>query len=237
MYSILNIKPDLIIHVGADKGQDRGQYLKLGCKKIIWCEADPLNVAYLESRYLNDKVINGIIWDFDSEEKDFYVFENSAQNSAIAPSQELNENIRKIITTSTHKLDTVINSRDFLMPTLVVIDVQGAEIEVLTGATNTLSQVQFVVIEIALNPQGYLKAPTQESINNLLKEFGFKPSIARFSHDDSYKDQLFLKGSRLRIIEIQILDRFFNFLMKSRHLILRHHLPKYHYYCESCDGK
>lgn len=237
MYSILKIKPDLIIHVGADKGQDRAQYLNLGCKKIIWCEADPLNVAYLESKYLNDRVINGIIWDFDSEEKDFYVFENSAQNSAIAPNKELNKNIRRVISTSTHKLDTVINSRAFLKPALLVIDVQGAEIEVLTGATNTLSQVQFVVIEIALQPQGYLKAPTQDSIYNLLKVFGFKPSIARFSHDDSYKDQLFLKGSRLRIIEIQILDRFFDFLMKSKHLFLRRHLPKYNYYCESCDGK
>jgi FkbM family methyltransferase len=237
MYSILKIKPNLIIHVGADKGQDRAQYLKLGCKNIIWCEADPLNVAYLESKFPNDRVINGIIWDFDEEQRDFYVFENSAQNSAIAPSQELNQSVRRIITNSTHKLDTVINSREILEPVLVVIDVQGAEIEVLTGAANTLNQVEFVVIEIALQPQGYLKAPAQESIYKSLKVFGFKPSIARFSHNESYKDQLFLKGSRVRIMEIQILDSFFNFLMKSRHLILQRHLPKYHYYCESCDGK
>jgi hypothetical protein len=33
--NILLIKPDLIIHVGADKGQDREEYSKLGVKEII----------------------------------------------------------------------------------------------------------------------------------------------------------------------------------------------------------
>lgn len=107
----------------------------------------------------------------------------------------------------------------------------------MNGAKNTLSNVEFVIIEIALHSQGYLKAPTQESVYKSLKEFGFKPSIARFSHDKSYKDLLFLKGSRLCMLEIQIIDRAFDFLMKSRHLILQRHLPKYHYYCERCDGK
>ena len=223
--------------MGADKGQDRAQYLRLGCQNIIWCEADPSNVTYLESKFPDDRVINGIIWHVDAEQKDFYVFENSAQNSAIAPSHELSGSFRQVIITSTNKLDTVIDPRDISKPVLLVIDVQGAEIEVLNGAKKTLSNVEFVIIEIALHSQGYLKAPTQESVYKSLKEFGFKPSIARFSHDESYKDLLFLKGSRLRMLEIQIIDRAFDFLMKSRHLILQRHLPKYHYYCERCDGK
>lgn len=237
MYSVLKIQPSLIIHVGADKGQDRSQYLRLRCESIIWCEADPLNVAFLESKFPADKVVDGIIWDMDGEQKDFYVFENSAQNSAIAPSQELNNSLSRVIVNITQKLDTVMSSIDISESTLLVIDVQGAEIEVLTGATNTLSQVKFVVIEIALNSQGYLKTPTQESIYKSLKVFGFKPSIARISHDTSYKDQLFLKGSRLRIIEIQILDQFFDSLMRFRHLFLYRHLPVYHYYCERCNGE
>ena len=41
MRNVLLIKPDLIIHVGADKGSDREEYSKLGAKKVIWLEADP----------------------------------------------------------------------------------------------------------------------------------------------------------------------------------------------------
>jgi len=237
MYSILKIKPNLIIHVGADKGQDRTQYLKLGCQNIIWCEADPSNVIYLESKFPDDRVVSGIIWHTDTEQKDFYIFENSAQNSAIAPSEELSGTCRQVITTSTHKLDTVLNPNEISKPALLIIDVQGAEIEVLNGAKNTLSNMDYVVIEIALHSQGYLKAPSQAAVCNSLKEFGFKPSIARFSHDESYKDLLFLKASRLRLLNIQFLDRAFDLLMKTRHLILLQHLPKYHYYCERCDGE
>ena len=35
MRNVLLIKPDLIIHVGADKGSDREEYSKLGVKEIV----------------------------------------------------------------------------------------------------------------------------------------------------------------------------------------------------------
>ena len=46
MRNVLLIKPDLIIHVGADKGSDREEYSRLGAKEVIWLEADPENVSY-----------------------------------------------------------------------------------------------------------------------------------------------------------------------------------------------
>ena len=61
MRNVLLIKPDLIIHVGADKGSDREEYSKLGAKKVIWLEADPENVNYLRKTYPDDQTISGIV--------------------------------------------------------------------------------------------------------------------------------------------------------------------------------
>jgi FkbM family methyltransferase len=234
--SILGIKPNQIIHVGADKGQDRPEYIKIGCKKIVWCEADPNNVAYLENNFSQDTVIGGLIWNEDSVKLDFYQFKNSAQNSAITPLANIAAEARKIISVPSHKLDTVIESDGISDPCLLVIDVQGAELEVLAGARKVLTRTQFVVIEIALHSQGYSETPTQQSITNSLEILGFKSSIYRVSHDSSYKDQLFVKSNRLRLVQISLIDSTFNFIMKIRHGIKFGHIPKYHYHCRHCDS-
>jgi FkbM family methyltransferase len=235
MSSVLRIKPNLIIHVGADLGQDRPEYIKLGCKDIIWCEADPRNVAYLRDQFPEDEVISGVAWKEDLEKINFYQFSNSAQNSAIHPTSTNMRNSHGAISIQAHMLDTSLASIKAEKKTLLVIDVQGAEKEVLAGATNLLRNIDFVIIEIALKSQGYVETPSQQSINIILSEYGFKPSLSRFSHDESYKDQLFLKATRLFVFKIRIYDYFFSLLMKMRHVLKFYHLPKHHYYCSICN--
>ena len=70
------INPYLVIHVGADKGQDRGEYSKLGVKRIIWLEADPKNVKYLNETYPNDQIISGVMSNEDNIKKPFYLMKN-----------------------------------------------------------------------------------------------------------------------------------------------------------------
>ena len=234
--SILRIKPNQVIHVGADKGQDRPEYVKIGCNYIVWCEADPSNVAYLKSNFPFDTVVNGIIWNKDSEALNFYQFENTAQNSAIMPLPNMAAEGTEIITIPSHRLDTVIEFENLVSPCLLVIDVQGAELEVLAGAREVLARTQFVVVEIALHSQGYSETPSQQAINSSLAILGFKPSISRVSHDNSYKDQLFVKSNRIRLIEISAIDYFFDIFMKFRHAMKKGHFPRYHYFCRHCNA-
>jgi hypothetical protein len=160
---------------------------------------------------------------------------NTSSGSAIAPSDETNVlKFRKIIKLKTLTLDSVFkpNSSSSI---LLTIDVQGLEERVLIGAKTTLSSVNYVIIEIALVSQGYVYAPTIESINSILFESGFKPSISRISHDESYKDQLFIRGSNTRIMWIKIVDNIFDYVMRFRHFLKKGHFPKYHYYCITCN--
>jgi hypothetical protein len=117
-----------------------------------------------------------------------------------------------------------------------VIDVQGAELEVLAGAREVLARTQFVVVEIALHSQGYSETPSQQAINSSLAILGFKPSISRVSHDNSYKDQLFVKSNRIRLIEISAIDYFFDIFMKFRHAMKKGHFPRHHYFCRHCNA-
>ncbi len=235
MSSILRINPKQIIHVGADKGQDRAEYIKLGCKEIIWCEADPRNVAYLQDSFPEDTIISGAIWSEDLEVLNFYQFNESAQNSAVAPISPNEENSFGVISVKAHKIDTVLAAKQITKRSLLVIDVQGAELEVLKGAQKVLRNTAFVVIEIALKSQGYAKTPSQESINLVLGAHGFKPSISRISHDESYKDQLFLKSTWMTVLRIGFFDEIFDLFMKARHGFKFHHFPKHHYYCSRCN--
>jgi hypothetical protein len=231
--NILLIRPDLIIHVGADKGPDREEYLKLGAKEIVWLEADPENVNYLRKTYPDDQTISGIVSNEETRRKPFYLMENSALNSAIPPINMNSPAFEKIILTNSHKLDSVIEIHN-QKETILVIDVQGAEEQVLDGAQLTLSKIKFVIIEIAQKNMGYTYQPSFETILEKLATFGLKTSIHRTSHDESYQDVLFVKGTWIYLLWIKWSDKVFDKVMRIRHFMQKKHFPKRHYYCETC---
>jgi FkbM family methyltransferase len=233
MNRVLRIKPNLVIHVGADKGQNRSTYLAMGAEKIIWCEADPLNIEFLENKFPTDRVIPAIVWDTDGDVLDFYVSDNSAQNSAIKPLKYKDLSVDKIKCRAS-RLDTLLYDQKLNARTLLVIDVQGAEEHVLRGAIKTLKKIEYVIIEIALVNQGYEFTPSEKSITSFLANFDLRPSISRVSHDLKYKDQLYLKKPRIILNYINLTDYFFDIAMRIRHYWQYGHLPTRHYFCPKC---
>lgn len=89
-----------------------------------------------------------------------------------------NESHARTMTSIT--LDTIVNSRKFPLPDLIKMDVQGAELDVLKGAKQTLQHCTDLILE--LQRVEYNKgAPLREQVIDYLKEIGFQLVHGPFS--------------------------------------------------------
>ena len=78
---------------------------------------------------------------------------------------------------------------------LLCLDLQGAEIEALKGATSLLPNVKYIITEGCRNPE-YEDAPTLEDIRGFLAEYGFQEignNEGSFYADEHQADYLFSK--------------------------------------------
>ena len=222
LMTAMGIRPKTIIHVGSHFGQDNHQYERLKVPNIFWCEADPICVKELRSRYPRSQVVEGIFWSAVGMKMDFWLMPNRAQNSLFNPKKP-SENIQKmeVVTTT---IDKVFGDLELAKPIMLILDVQGAEIEVLRGATKILPQVTFLICEITKESTISEFSVTQGEIESLLTPFRYKRSIRRWSHSGEYYDQLFLNSTtfaRARILFLDLTYKFILLLKCSRRNFIR----------------
>jgi FkbM family methyltransferase len=229
--NVFRVKPDTVIHVGAHLGQDRHNYIVLGAKKIIWGEASPNSAKLIREKYPDDEVIERIFWEAPNVEISFYSFSESEKNSAIAP---IDLEFASITVGRSTTLDELFENRIFARPIMLVLDVQGAEIHVLRGARKALNAVDYVVVEIANENQGYVETPTEEEIDQLMNDQGLRKSLFRNSHDKTYKDQLYMRHGLLAHYCFEICDSLILKIRKSVHFLKNKHFPDSNHDCENC---
>jgi FkbM family methyltransferase len=217
LMKVMGIQPRTVIHVGSHLAQDQRQYELLGVESIFWCEADPECCNVIAKKYPTSNVIEGFFWSKENEEIDFWIMRDRAQNSAFSP-RNANTFLskRKVISTT---LDAQFADAELLSPILLVVDVQGAEIEVLEGGRKFLSSVDYVVCEITDMSSVSNFEVKQSKVENFLSEFSFLPSLKRVSYDKEYFDLLLIKGNFIRIKKVQAIDLLFSFLKKIKNLL------------------
>ena len=200
LMKLMGIVPSAVVHVGSHYGQDNNQYELLGIQEIYWCEADPFCASQIRLRYPKSYVIEGVFWSEVNTSLDFWIMPNRAHNSLFEPKLPVEEvHIMKVKTTT---LDHEFQNLTVRKPTLLVLDVQGAESKVLQGARKLLSRIDFIVCEITDESSISTFSVTHEEIERILTPIGFKKSISRKSFSGEYYDQLFVrigKMGRLRI--------------------------------------
>jgi FkbM family methyltransferase len=144
-----------IVHVGANAGQEVWLYhvYKLG---VLWIEPIPSVFAELEKNitpYPRQRACQALVADVPNKTYSFNIASNGGQSSSIFDLGEHKELWPEIV--YTERIDIVSRTladilvKEPLKYDGLVMDVQGAELLVLKGAADLLSQFKFIKAEAA----------------------------------------------------------------------------------------
>ena len=171
-----------VIHVGSHECEERNIYinsLNLNDKNIIWIDAIKEKVDECRKKYQEAIIFNNCISDVDDQEVQF-IITNNYQSSSIfelgthkIEYPDVFETHRILLKTKT--LNTLFkeNNLDVTSYNLMNIDIQGAELKALIGATNIIPYLDYLIVEVNIK-QLYVNCPLLNDIDDYLKSHGFK---------------------------------------------------------------
>ena len=202
-----------IIHVGANEGQERAHYDSLSLS-VLWVEALPHSYMVLANNlteYPRQQAANALLTDKEGQSYDFHVSSNSGLSSSIFELDKHKEIWPEVTFTKTVRLhsttlDALLRSRG-LSPAdfdALILDVQGAELLVLMGSSDTLRSVRYVKTE-ASDSETYKGACLLSTLPLMLETDGFvqthKETFATKEGVGSCYDVLFKRVDHLTLGE------------------------------------
>jgi len=191
-----NLKIRGVLHIGGHYGQEQGLYESLGVHDVVWFEPLKDNFEVL-SQNIGD---SGILINKALGNKTGKVEMNVSTNKGISSSvlqptgllknyyPRIDFNEKEIV--DMVRLDDV--ELDFEKYNLITIDVQGYELEVLKGATNTLKNIDYIVSEVNVK-ELYHKCVQIEELSSFLFKYGFE-LVDKNMTKYGWGDALFIKS-------------------------------------------
>lgn len=188
-----------LVQIGAHEGSEADLLESAGFKAISWVEADPDTFQKLQAHVSERKgalhtTHNALITASSGEERYFYRYSNQGASSSIyQPTDLFNQTFDGVsITKDSIKLpsialDDFVQAQDIL-PSALIIDVQGAELEVLKGGHKALESVSVVEVEIS-QTEIYSEGALFLQVDQLLKNAGF----TRITHVPWHGDVLYIR--------------------------------------------
>ena len=182
------------LHVGAHHGEEDDAYRRLGIEPI-YVEANPAAFGVLRATLPERECHNVAITDFCGE-IDFHVtsFDQSSSilhlkgHKKLYPHIVEEETIRVPCTT----IDELLGSRCDAVD-LINMDIQGAELIALRGATATLPHVQCILTEVN-RKELYEGCGLIGELDGLLKDYDFHRVESEFKYHRSWGDALYVRS-------------------------------------------
>lgn len=196
----------VLIHVGASTCQEAEFYELFEFKEVIWIEAlpDVYEIAkVLLKNFKNQSVINSLVWKEGNISFQLYRSSNDGESTSllepkdhlrIHPWVKFHRTDSQIVSTTLDEITKKYEEKRFFL----VLDVQGAELAVIQGASETLSNTDFLFCEVSAIELYKDQALIGEIVNELEKN-----NFRLLKHDLTYKtpfgDALFLKRGTSRV--------------------------------------
>ena len=193
-----------ILHLGAHRGKEAEVYNWFN-KKVLWVEANPIIFDDLKDHikfFYNQKAINALLGDEVKKNVDFYISNKDASCSSIFQFSKkvkdgklwkkhqvkmLNKIKLKMLTLDRIVKRYTINIKNY---NHWIIDLQGAELQTLKGAKNSLKFCKSISVEISKKDY-YEKGSTKwQQLKKFLISCGFR---TKYEAKKNHCDVLFLK--------------------------------------------
>jgi FkbM family methyltransferase len=146
-----------VVHVGANAGQERDLYDRLGLE-VLWIEPIPEVFVELQANIAGlprQRALQYLVTDRDDATYEFNIANNRGESSSILPLKEHRDVWPKVHYTRKIELRgvtlTTLAQReniDLARYDALVMDTQGSELLVLRGAVPVLEQLKFVKTEV-----------------------------------------------------------------------------------------
>lgn len=196
------IRPDGILHVGANTGQEAEEYNKLGVKQVVWVEAIPevhLKLVQHVGRMPGHQTILACVSDRDGDDVQFHVASNQGQSSSFlefGTHATTHPNVRWVdhIRMRTSRLDTLLMEKHLrLSPDWFLnMDLQGAELLALKGLGTCLDCFKWAYLEVN-EKQLYKGCPLVGELDQFMKEKGFVGADSKMSGSHGWGDKLYIR--------------------------------------------
>lgn len=157
---------------------------------VLFDAFEPLDTLYNKNNI--EKYFLGLLGDEEKEEvkfyqNDFLIGGNSIYRENTEYFPETNYTLKKM-----HTLDCIVSKNNYPLPQLIKIDVQGAELNILKGAENTIKNCNYLIIELQ-HEEYNLGAPKINDTIHYLSSLGFT-LITKMFNNGVDGDYLFIKA-------------------------------------------
>jgi FkbM family methyltransferase len=190
------IKPNGVLHVGAHRGEEAGEYEKYGWGKVVWVEAQPTLVSALRSALDIEQnlVLEAAVWNESGVELDFNVASNGESSSLLEFGSHADSypNITFLsrIKVLTKRLDEIIPAERFA--DFLNLDLQGAELRALQGLGERISEFNWVYSEVN-KIEVYRDCALITEIDGYLERMGFVRVSTRWVFGKGWGDALYIR--------------------------------------------
>jgi len=184
------LKLNQLLHIGAHRCEEAGFYDRAGVKRVLWVEANPAiidEVIEEEAITGHHKLIQGLVSDVGGKKVEFHIANNGESSSMLHFGTHRSRHKKVLWSGHIHLVTTTVDTichTHSIIPDVLCMDIQGAELLALKGATAQLTGPTLRHIYLEVNFEHlYRGCPLMDELTDFLAPHGFKQvSVFRTKH-------------------------------------------------------